>query len=224
MENRLMQKFSDAMEVQESLANNYAEMKDIMADLESKLSCSKSHPHDIVERSQSVALRTRQNGFSMLPRVHPVTSSKVFFLALKRRAQLKTSLQSLEDTSDKTEPRNQRMTTAIHETSPATLKEHHLHSSVPSDMVGDKVSTGIEPVNQTESVVESSLFGQSPATGVEPVDQAESVVETSPFDQSPAELRPEEDAEARTPPSWLRKLVTIKDSALVLHKDFRAAR
>ena len=196
-----MQKFSDAMEVQESLVHNYVEIKEIMTHLDSKLSCKKLHYNDVVERSQSAAVHIRQNGFAMLPRVHPVVSSKVIFLGLKRRAALKIPSKSLKDSRDGTETLDhldQRTTTVIHDDAPANLS--HRSSVSGGGMVRDRVSTEVEPV-----------------------DQAEAVLETPPGSQPLDEFHPEE-AVSHTEQSWLRKLVTIKDSALVLHKDFRGAR
>jgi hypothetical protein len=202
MENRLMHKLSDSMEVQES---HYVEMKEIMAQLAVRLSCRKSDSNDIVDRSRPAAVTvfSRQSGFSMLQQVRPVGSSKIMFLASKRRPALKSTGQSLKKIGNDAEVLYQRTAhLAIQDDTSPTFNAGVNDSNMPGNVACERVSTEVEPADDSE---------------------AEAVVESSVRCQTPIEIQPEDGA-ARSAQSWLRTLVSIKDSAAVFHKDFRAAR
>ncbi len=195
-----MHKLSDSMEVQES---HYVEMKEIMAQLVVRLSCRKSDSNDIVDRSRPAAVFSRRSGFSMLQKVRPVGSSKIMFLASKHRPALKSTEQSLKKTGNDAEVLYQRTAhLAIQDDTSPPFNAGVNDSNMPGNVACEIVSTEVEPAD---------------------ADEAEAVAESSVSCQTPIEIQPEDGA-ARSAQSWLRKLVSIKDSAAVFHKDFRAAR
>ncbi len=199
-----MKKLSDVLEVQETLVNNYVEMKEIMAYLESKSASKKTGCNGLVEPT---VLHTTRKSAWVLPRIYPGTS-KILVLARKRCPEIKTLSQSLNYTKHETEARLPHTVKSIRDGACAPNADQDHIPSVDSSLIRVTLPTqGVEPA-------------QEAAGAIEPVDSVEQFAgpRTQPEDHA------EEDAAARTQQLWLRKLVTIQDSALVLHKDFRAAR
>jgi hypothetical protein len=198
IENRLSQKFSEAIETQESLIRMCAEIKEMTNQIVSTLSCpQQQRTSEVLNRTKSIYHPIMDDRFSILPRPHETRSTpKLSLLTVKRN-----------DSSIRNPCSFPIQGTQTHKCEPTYIE------TKPNSLSAVSQKTPICDIRD-----ESTAVIASPET-IETMGSHNVVSEA---------LSAESDHGAGTASkpmsSLLRKTATIKDSAAIFHKDFKSAR
>ena len=192
-----MQKISDAMEHQETLMKRYMAIREFTELSSSKKTHSKQAPSSSpIKRAQSIDFPISKKVSNLLPEERSAGAAKIPPPSIKRNESRECTLSSLMQTKLKNIAGNSR--------SPVTESASHRHA----DILLEPNPSTCQPPGRTESV------------------EAGSDVSTEALDyhHHDAAAQPEEPPAPESANSRLKKTATIKDSAAMFHKDFRAAR
>jgi hypothetical protein len=198
MENRLMQKISDLMESQKSLMKRYMEMRDTPQLLSSKLCCSNPADSPSLSRAPTITLPIGHKEINILPKGCSVGAAKVPLLSIKRN------------------PSNEfSHGTRVQANTLIELKK----------IVGDRRTPN--QIHHREDILMDPCSPAFPSPGrTESVEAVGSDVSTEALGNADkrAEDTAEPDDAGASSRSKFRKAASIKDSAAMFHKDFKAAR